>query len=775
MEALNFVHLNVRSGYSFFQSTIKINQLIERTAQLGMSAVALTDIVIMAGIMEFHEKAVAFGIKPIIGATIQLLPCIASDALAELRPSLLTLLCENMEGYRNLCLLVSSTSVTRPLLAQHSSGLIALTGGSRGEVTRLCAQGRVELAAQAAGWLRDCFADRVYIEIHPADSIFQQEINSRLLQVSASLGLPCVATAPCCYLHEGERKLLNLHRQMGNLLPLDDTPDGVQEASSFLPPDTIANYFSHIPESIKNSRIIADRCNLDLRAVTKYQFPRFDLLPGNSYDSMLDTLARDGLEKRLAIITNRYPEQPIQQIYAKRLDEELARIKQAGFSVLFLIVADYVGWAKNNGIPVGPGRGAVTGSLVAYSLGITTIDPLRYNLPFEHFMKPDRSDELPDFCLDFCQDRLHEVIQYLTDKYGREQVGRIASYGTITVAGAIRGLGFLADLDTKKVNRIAKIVPWGVRSIDELLKNKRSLKKRFDKEPAIREILETAFSLTGLPRFAGTNAAWLIIAPEPLTNHLPVRCNDDGSYTTQYARKYIDAAGLVRLDFLGLKHLTHNYRIEQLVRDHNAPNFSVNNLRDDDPATLQLFASGKTEGIFGFESSGMRDIVVRFRPTSFEDLATITALYRPGPIESGIVDDIIARKNGQRDVSYELPELEPILKNTYGIIIYREQFAEVANVVAGYSFGECEALRNRIPHIKDEDERISEKMRFIDAAELKGVVSKSAANIFDLLSTFAAQSCSKAHAVAYAMIAYQSAYLMTHFSEEFHALLRKVD
>lgn len=770
MDGLNFVHLNVRSGYSFFQSTIKINQLIERTAQLGMSAVALTDIGIMAGIMEFHDKAAASGIKPIIGATIQLLPSIASDALAELRPSLLTLLCENMEGYRNLCLLVSSTSVTRSLLAQHSSGLIALTGGSRGEVTRLCAQGRVELAAQAAGWLRDCFADRVYIELHPADSIFQQEINSRLVQVSSSLGLPCVATAPCCYLNEGERQLLNRHRQMDNLLPLDDTPEGVQEASSFLPPDTIANYFCHTPESINNSRIIADRCNLDLRAATKYHFPRFEPLPGNSYDSMLETLARDGLEKRPTIILNTYPEQPIQQIYAKRLAEELARIKQAGFSVLFLIVADYVGWAKNNDIPVGPGRGAVTGSLVAYSLGITTIDPLRYNLSFEHFMKPDRSDKPPDFCLDFCQERLQEVIQYLTDKYGREQVGRIATYGTITAAGAIRGLGFLADMDSKKVNRIAKMVPWGVRSIDELLKNKRSLKKRFDKEPAIRGMLETAFSLTGLPRSAGTNAAGLVIAPEPLTHHLPVSCNDDGSYTTQYASNCIDAAGLVRLDFLGLKHLTHNYRVEQLVRAQNAPDFSVNNLRNDDPATLELLASGKTEGIFGFESSGMRDFVVRFKPTSFEDLATILSLYRPGPIESGMVDDIIARKNGQPEVSCELPELEPILKNTYGIIIYREQFAEVANVVAGYSFGECETLRSRIPHIKDEDERIREKVRFIDAAERKGVFSTSAANIFDLLTTCAAQSCSRAHAVAYAMIAYQTAYLKAHFPNEFQVV-----
>ncbi len=791
MEVPPFVHLHLHTQYSLLDGAIRIDDLIAKASRYNMPAIAITDHGSMFGVIEFYLKCRKAGIKPIIGSELYLAPdsrfSREANGIAEAAYHLI-LLCENMTGYRNLSYLTSAgykegfyyrPRIDRELLAEHSEGLIALSACLKGEVAVQCSRGRIEDAAATAKWYSDLFPDRYYIELQENTLEEQNLANRRLIEVARGLDIPVVATNDCHYLNREDAKAHEVLLCIQTGKTMSDPTHMKFSADEFYlkTPEEMARAFDYLPEAISNSMAISERCNLELPLEKEYFFPDFETTPGKTDDEMLEELATEGLKERMAAILSKYPDMSPerQKGYFDRLRTELDCIREMKFPAYFLIVSDFINWAKKKGIPVGPGRGSAAGSLVAYAIKITDIDPLPYNLLFERFLNPERIS-MPDIDVDFCQDRREEVIQYVVEKYGRDHVCQIITFGTMKAKAVVRDVGRALNMAYGDVDRIAKMIPDDLKmTLQKAVEQEPGLKEMAENDPQVKLLMETAVCLEGLTRHASTHAAGVVVAPKKLEEFLPVyKDQKTGSINTQYSMKYVEMVGLVKFDFLGLKNLTVIENTVRLVREGKHQDFDITRLRDDDRESYELISSGNTTGIFQLESTGMKEMLIKLKPSCFEDIIAACALYRPGPLGSGMVDDFIDRKHGRKRVVYELPELEPILKDTYGVIVYQEQVMQISRTLAGYTLGQADLLRRAMGK-KDDREMNRQKGLFLEGAKVQGIDPKKAEAIFDLMHKFAEYGFNKSHSAAYALIAYQTAYLKAHYPVEFLAALLSCD
>ena len=786
-----FVHLHLHTQYSLLDGAIRIEDLVSKAKQCQMPALAITDHGNMFGAVEFYLKCKKAGIKPVIGCELYIAPDSRfskdSKGISEAAYHLI-LLCENLEGYKNLSYLTSAgfkegfyyrPRIDRALLEQHSQGLIALSACLKGEVAMQCGRGRMEDALETARWYSELFPGRYYIEIQENTLPEQDAVNTRLLEVARELNLPLVATNDCHYLNREDAQSHEVLLCIQTGKTMSDPTHMKFSADEFYvkTPEEMAAAFQYAPEAISNTVAIAERCNLELPLEQEYYFPHFEPPEGKTHDDMLEEQAVIGLKERLTTIRIKNPDlTPEQeQAYWDRLRIELDCIRQMKFPAYFLIVADFINWAKYQGIPVGPGRGSAAGSLVAYAIRITDLDPLPYNLLFERFLNPERIS-MPDIDVDFCQDQREKVIEYVINKYGRERVCQIITFGTMKAKAVVRDVGRALDMAYGDVDKIAKLIPDDLKmTIQKAIQQEPQLKQMAEADPKVAQLLETADRLEGLARHAGTHAAGVVVAPNQLEEYLPVyKDQKTGGINTQYSMKYVEMVGLVKFDFLGLKNLTVIQNAVQMIRDGQNQEFDITRLRDDDKASYDLISSGNTTGIFQLESSGMKEMLVKLKPSCFEDVIAACALYRPGPLGSGMVDDFIERKHGRKQVVYDLPQLEPILKDTYGVIVYQEQVMQIARSLAGYSLGQADLLRRAMGK-KDDKEMARQKDQFLAGAQAQQIDPKKAEAIFDLMAKFAEYGFNKSHSAAYALIAYQTAYLKAHYPVEFMAALLSCD
>ncbi|RNC67378.1 MAG: DNA polymerase III subunit alpha [Desulfuromonadales bacterium] len=789
---MSFVHLHLHTQYSLLDGAIRLGDLIKKAKDHEMPAVAITDHGSMFGALEFYLKCRDKGIKPIIGSEVYIAPGSRFSKTAPATPDAVTsyhliLLCENLTGYKNLSRLVSAghkdgfyrrPRIDKEILAECSEGLICLSACLKGEVAHFSYLNKMDQAKEAARWYAETFPGRYYIELQENTLPEQDVANKRLLEVARELGLPLVATNDCHYLNREDARAHEVLLCIQTGKTMNDPSRMRFSADEFYvkTPDEMRAAFHYAPEAVTNTLEIAERCNLELDLKT-YHFPKFEPPEGMSLDDMLEDEAKKGLVSRLAAIRAMNPAMTPEkeQAYWDRLRIELDCIRQMGFPGYFIIVADFINWAKDNGIPVGPGRGSAAGSLVAYAIRITDIDPIPYNLLFERFLNPERIS-MPDIDVDFCQDRREEVIQYVTEKYGRDKVCQIITFGTMSARAVIRDVGRALDMTYGEVDRIAKLVPevLGI-SLDKALQQEPKLNELAKEDPKVKELLDIALCLEGLARHASTHAAGVVVAPDMLEEFCPVyKDQKNGSLTTQYSMKYVEKIGLVKFDFLGLKNLTVIHNAVKLIRAGKDPNFDIAALRDDDQASYDLISAGNTTGVFQLESSGMKEMLVKLKPSCFEDVIAACALYRPGPLGSGMVDDFIDRKHGRKKVVYDLPQLEPILKDTYGVIVYQEQVMQIARTLGGYSLGGADLLRRAMGK-KDPAEMAKQRDIFLEGAKNGGIDLQKAGAIFDLMAKFAEYGFNKSHSAAYALVAYHTAYLKAHYPVEFLAALLTED
>jgi DNA polymerase-3 subunit alpha len=787
-----FVHLHLHTQYSLLDGAIRFDDLIAKAKEMNMPAVAMTDHGNMFGAAEFYLKCKKAGVKPIIGCELYLAPesRFSRDAKGISDAAYhLILLCENLQGYRNLSYLTSAgykegfyyrPRIDRELLSGRSEGLIAMSACLKGEVAMQCGRGRMDEAIATARWNSELFPDRYYIELQENTIPEQDIVNKRLLEVAAELKLPLVATNDCHYLNREDARAHEVLLCIQTGKTMSDPTHMKFSVDEFYvkSPEEMSRAFDYAPEAISNTLAIAERCNLELAVDGKtYYFPHFDPPAGKNHDDMLRELATEGLKERMTTILAKYPDMTLeqQQAYFDRLTIELDCIREMKFPAYFLIVSDFIRWAKDRGIPVGPGRGSAAGSLVAYAIRITDLDPLPYNLLFERFLNPERIS-MPDIDVDFCQDRRSEVIQYMVDKYGRDRVCQIITFGTMGAKAVVRDVGRALNMSYGDVDRIAKLVPDDLKmTLGKALQQEPQLKELSNSDPQVRDLLDTALCLEGLTRHASTHAAAVVVAPEQLEEFLPLyKDQKTGSINTQYSMKYVELVGLVKFDFLGLKNLTVIQNAVKLIREGKDPLFDITLLKDDDQASYDLITAGNTTGIFQLESSGMKEMLVKLKPSCFEDVIAAVALYRPGPLGSGMVQDFIDRKHGVQKVVYDLPQLETILKDTYGVIVYQEQVMQISRTLAGYSLGRADLLRRAMGK-KDPAVMAKEKEPFLEGAKQLGIDLKKAGEVFDLMAKFAEYGFNKSHSAAYALITYQTAYLKAHYPVEFMAALLSCD
>jgi len=780
-----FVHLHLHSQYSLLDGAIRFEELFALAKQYKMPAVALTDHGNMFGAIEFYQKAIKNGIKPIIGCEIYVAPHSrfekgsrdASEGSYHI-----TLLAKNKPGYYNLIKLVSlahlegfyyKPRVDKDLLRQYNDGLIALSGCLKGEIATLLDRGEEREAEKIALEYSEIFnRDRFFLEIMENGVENQGAINEKLCTMADKLSLPLVATSDCHYLRPEDARTheVLLCIQTGKTINDAGRMKFSTDQFYFRSPEEMETLFAGREEAIKNTMVIADQCNLELK-FGEYHFPRFAVPQGESLDSYLENLAKEGLEKRLSEMGTgegamaRGPEE-----YFTRLGKELATIKSMGFSGYFLIVSDFINYAKKRGIPVGPGRGSAAGSLVAYSLGITDLDPLRYGLLFERFLNPERIS-MPDVDVDFCMKGRDEVIRYVTENYGNDNVAQIITFGKMQAKAVIRDVGRALDMPYNEVDRIAKLIPNTLNiTLDQALLQEPKLRELMDSDERVRSLITTAKSLEGLVRHASTHAAGVVISNKPLMEYLPLYRGQNGEIITQYAMGDVEKIGLIKFDFLGLKTLTVLDKAVEMINRNGDREIDIHHLDLGDKKTFELLGSGATTGIFQLESSGMKDLLVKLKPESFDDIIALVALHRPGPLGSGMVDDFIKRKHGNVPIHFEIPQIEEILRETYGVIVYQEQVMKIAGSLANFSLGDADVLRRAMSK-KDSKEMEKQKENFLEGARSKRIDSQKAERVFDLMAKFAEYGFNKSHSAAYALIAYQTAYLKAHYRVEFMAAL----
>jgi DNA polymerase-3 subunit alpha len=774
--AAEFVHLHVHTAYSLLDGAIRVKDLMAQVQAFEMDAVAITDHGSMFGVLDFYEQAKKAGIKPILGCELYVAPGSRLDRKgAKGDNNHLVVLAANHQGYRNLIQLVTRANlegfyyrprVDKELLKEHGAGLIALSSCLHGEVARNITENDVGRAEIGARELAEIFPGAFYLEMQANDLPEQAKVNAALLELAPRWGIPLVATNDCHYLRPQDARAHDvlLCIQTGKTV---NTPQRMKfhtDQLYFKSPAEMALLFP--PEVLAASREIAARCDvtLDLGA---YHFPVFPTGDESMEDS-LTRLAREGLEARLK--TQPPPSGRTVKEYWERLDYELGVLKQMGFAGYFLVVADITDQARNRQIPVGPGRGSAAGSLVAYALGITDLDPLAYGLFFERFLNPERVSP-PDIDVDFCYERRGEIIEYVSQTYGWQNVAHITTFGSMKTRQVIRDVGRALEVPYPEVDKIAKLVPERLNiTLKESLQMEPRLRELRDTNPAVAEILEIAAVLEGLPRHASTHASAVVIADHPLVEYLPLYKGNKGELVTQFDMKGVEKVGLVKFDFLGLRTLTVIDQAVRLIRRRLQPDFDIHTLPLNDGPTYALLQAANTAGVFQLESPGMRALMVRLKPSGFDDVVALVALYRPGPMEGGMHDDYVRRKHGEVQVTYPLPELEPILKETYGVILYQEQVMQIAAAVSGYSLAEADEFRRamgkKLPELM-----AAQRERFVSGAEARGFARDKAEALFNLIEKFAGYGFNKSHSAAYALIAYQTAYLKAHYPLEFLAAL----
>ncbi len=774
----NFVHLHVHTEYSLLDGACRIEQLMDRVAQLEQPAVAVTDHGVMYGAIDFYRAAQKRGIHPVIGCEVYVAPGSRHDRSYQNGEwhSHLILLCENMTGYRNLIHMVSlgftegfymKPRIDHGLLEQFHEGLICLSACLAGELPRLITEGRYEEAKKRALWYRSVFGENNYfLEIQDHGIAEQAEVNRQLIRMSQETGIPLVATNDAHYLTKEDAALQDvlMSIQMGKTVD-DPTRMKFQTEEFYIKSEAeMRELFADTPEALTNTVKIAERCRVEFE-FGKYHLPQFDVPEGYTAESYLRKLCDEGFARR-------YPDggEEIRQ----RLQYELDMITQMGFVDYFLIVSDFIGYAKRNGIPVGPGRGSAAGSIVAYCLDITDLDPIAYSLYFERFLNPERVS-MPDIDIDFCYVRRPEVIQYVTEKYGADRVAQIVTFGTMAARAAIRDVGRALNVPYGEVDAVAKQVPNELHiTIEKALKSNPELRKMYEGDPKVKQLIDTARALEGMPRHASTHAAGVVITKDPVDTYVPLAVND-GQPVTQFTMVTLEELGLLKMDFLGLRNLTVIADAENMVR-RREPSFDMTAIPLDDEATYQMLWQGKTVGVFQLESAGMTNVVVNLRPQSIEDITAVIALYRPGPMQ--YIPRYTECRHHPEKVTYKHPLLQPILSVTYGCMVYQEQVMQVFQALAGFSLGKADMVRRAMSKKKFK-ELEKERVNFIhgneelgiDGAVKRGVPEKTAAAIFDEILDFANYGFNKSHAVCYALVAYRTAYLKCHYPREYMAAL----
>lgn len=778
-----FVHLHVHSEYSLLDGSCRIKDLIAKTKELNMKAIAITDHGVMYGVIDFYKEAVAQGIKPIIGCEIYVAPRSMQDKEYGIDNENyhLVLLAKDMVGYKNLMKIVTVASiegfyykprVDREFLKEHSEGLIALTACLAGEVPSYILRGEYEKAKEAALFYDSVFGrGNFYLELQDHGILEQQKVNKELIRLSKETGIPLVATNDVHYLEKKDAKAheVLLCIQTGKTIDDEDRMSFPTDEFYLKSPQEMENLFSCCKEAIENTEKIADMCNVEFE-FNKTKLPKYDLPEGVDSYEYLRKLCYEGLYKRY--------KNPSKEVI-ERLDYELSVIKQMGYVDYFLIVWDFIKFAKDNGIMTGPGRGSAAGSLVAYTLGITNIDPIKYNLLFERFLNPERVS-MPDIDSDFCYERRQEVIDYVVEKYGKDNVAQIITFGTMAARAVIRDVGRALNYPYAEVDVIAKMIPFELgMTIDKALSLNPELKARYENEEKVKQLIDISRSLEGLPRHASTHAAGVVISKEPLVNYVPLQKNED-SIVTQFPMTTLEELGLLKMDFLGLRTLTVIRDTIEMVKKNKGVTIDFDSMEYDDSKVYELISKGETEGVFQLESPGMKQFMTELKPKNLEDIIAGISLYRPGPMDQ--IPRYLANRNHPESIVYDHPLLKPILDVTYGCMVYQEQVMQIVRDVAGYSLGRSDLVRRAMAKKKMdvmEQERknfiygiVDEEENAIVPGALRNGLDEATANkLFDEMLDFANYAFNKSHAAAYAVIAYQTAYLKRYYPGEFMAAL----
>ena len=779
---MNFTHLHLHTEYSLLDGCCRIEQLIDRAAELGQSSLAITDHGVMYGVISFYKYALSKGVKPIIGCEVYVAPRSRFDKQKgpDSRYSHLVLLCENNEGYRNLIKLVSAgftegfyskPRIDRELLKKYHGGIIALSACLAGEIPQLLLSGEYEKAKQTALWYREVFGENNYfLELQDHGIEEQKKVNPQIIRISEETGIGLVATNDVHYIKHDDFKThkVLLCIQTGSKITEDNPIEFKTNEFYLKSADEMAELFKGVPEAITNTAKIAERCNVSFE-FGKIKLPRFDIGDRDHFEFFK--------EKCLEGLRRIYGDNPDKTV-TERLDYELGVINRMGYVDYYLIVADFVNYAKSHGIPVGPGRGSGAASLAAYCIGITGIDPIKYDLYFERFLNPERVS-MPDFDIDFCYVNRQKVIDYVIKKYGTDRVSQIVTFGTMAARAAIRDVGRAMDIPYAVCDKTAKLIPQSLgMTIERALSGSKELKGLYDNDPQIKELIDMALKLEGMPRHASTHAAGVVISDKPIAEYVPLAVNDE-AVVTQYTMTALDELGLLKMDFLGLRNLTVIADTERFIRK-NDPDFDIEKIPLDDGATYEMMGKGLTDGVFQFESDGMKNVLRQFGPRSIEDLTAILSLYRPGPMDS--IPKYIHNRHHPEDVKYDTPLLKPILDVTYGCIVYQEQVMQVFRTLAGYSLGRADIVRRAMAkkkHAVMEREREffihgerDENGNVLCCGALANGVSEETANkIFDDMSSFSSYAFNKAHAAAYSFVAYRTAYLKRHYPSEYFAAL----
>ena len=779
---MEFAHLHVHTEYSLLDGCCRIKKLIDKAAEMGQKSLAITDHGVMYGVIDFYKYAMQKGVKPIIGCEVYVAPRSRFDKQKGLdnNYSHLVLLCENNEGYSNLIKLVSAgftdgfyskPRVDRELLSKYSKGIIALSACLAGEIPKAILGGDYEKAKEIALWYKNTFGENNYfLEIQDHGIREQKIANNGILRLSQETEIPLVATNDVHYINAQDFRMhkVLLCVQTGSKISDENALEFKTNEFYLKSAKEMEELFANFPNAVQNTAKIAERCNVQFE-FGKIKLPRFDIGDRDHFEYFKEKCTQ-GMHR----IYGANPDKTV----IERLDYELSVINRMGYVDYYLIVADFVNYAKNNNIPVGPGRGSGAASLAAYCIGITGVDPLKYNLYFERFLNPERVS-MPDFDIDFCYVNRQKVIDYVIEKYGSDRVSQIVTFGTMAARAAIRDVGRAMDVPYAVCDRIAKLIPHAVgMTISRALEGSKELRDLYENDSQVKELIDMSLNLEGMPRHASTHAAGVVISDKPVAEHVPLAVNDE-AVVTQYTMTSLEELGLLKMDFLGLRNLTVIEDAQRYIREKN-PDFDIEKIPLDDTPTYNMMGKGLTDGVFQFESDGMKNVLRQFGPSSIEDLTAILSLYRPGPMDS--IPKYIHNRHNPQDISYETPLLKPILEVTYGCIVYQEQVMQVFRALAGYSLGRADIVRRAMAK-KKHDVMRREREFFIygekdengnvitEGAIARGVSKESAERIFDDMSSFSSYAFNKAHAAAYSFEAYRTAYLKCHYPAEYFSAL----
>jgi DNA polymerase III subunit alpha len=786
----DFVHLHLHSEYSLLDGACRIEELLDRAVELRMPALAITEHGNMFSSVMFHDQARKRGINPILGCEVYVAPGDRRQRTGTPGETSnhLVLLAETREGYHNLIKLVSAgytegfyykPRIDKDLLAAHARGLIGLSSCLKGEVATGIRTDQTARALQAAATYRDILGPgNFFLEMQYQGIEEQAIVNAGLLPIASNLGLPLVCTNDVHYLQNADHRAHDILLCIGTGKAVNDTERLRYHGDQFYlkTPTEMAEIFGQYPEALANTVRIAERCHVDLSSSVNH-LPNFDVPGGFTLDGYFEHVVREGFEQRLPRLRDLVARGIVRHTideYERRLTYEVEMIKQMKYAGYFLIVWDFIRYAREQGIPVGPGRGSAAGSFVAYCLRITDVDPIEYGLIFERFLNPERVT-LPDIDIDFCERRRGEVIDYVTRKYGRENVAQIITFGTMKARAVVRDVARVMEIPYADADRVAKAVPAALdMTLQKALEQNPALKEMEQKDERVKELLDIARRLEGMTRHASVHAAGVVIAPRPLTEFVPLYKSQKDEIVTQWAMKEVERVGLLKMDFLGLSTLTLIRDALEAIKRTEGREIDIDAVPLDDPKTYEVFSAGQTYGVFQFESSGMRELLRKAKPERLDDLIALNALYRPGPLKSGMVDDFIARKQGKTEVKYELPQLAPILSDTYGVIAYQDQVMRIAAVLAGFSMGQSDVLRKAMGK-KDPKVMAKQRAAFMEGAAGNGISEKKAAKIFDLMEYFAGYGFNKSHSTTYALLAYQTAWLKANYPRHFVAALLTIE